>query len=573
MARIWAQLDQGGPDVLLDTEDILVTFFIPLPEFLRFPDDRPFPTYRQFEPALTHWLKEFEDIPAREPEPGQDPNFVNLVGGVLLAASVVFRRHATNFLEASELPLMASMFKEHTPLSESHSRILSEAGASPGGNTFFRSVAEVTVSLDAVSFKMHLEHGSTIDRLRDKSSITEKIVSDALDVALTSIQSLQAAYYGAIRTPLTIIEREILPPALLYSLRTLVEINSSEPVDLLFLPTMNPPSGIGLESEMTAEEMARVGSVINSFSPLTRYLDLYRQGSLALQKGSTRESVVMIAVAAESLIDVFLAHLQWEECVTPEESAVSWRSSLKERVKKDFHERLGGSWSVSVPGPMQDWDKKVAGIRHRVVHAGYRPTLEEARGAVDALNALVTFLGDRVSYGRNLSKYLRTAVRLVGVDGLERRGRNTRAIQERVRDSDDINWDDTFSRWYETQTRCRRDQENPRASELERCEYYLVFTSPQDTYWVASDWVTRQAAKVQVVLIEGAGDPAQQISQSAQFANPADIIFPISAQMVEGSIAQVERVGDWLEDYRLLPLRGVMCDSSDFAHREIADRR
>ena len=51
------------------------------------------------------------------------------------------------------------------------------------------------------------------------------------------------------------------------------------------------------------------------------YLDLHRQASVALYlQGNTRESVVMIASAAEAILNIVLCHMQWGRRNDPQAS-------------------------------------------------------------------------------------------------------------------------------------------------------------------------------------------------------------------------------------------------------------
>jgi hypothetical protein len=221
-------------------------------------------------------------------------------------------------------------------------------------------------------------------------------------------------------------------------------------------------------------------------------------------------------------------------------------------------------WSAAAPGPIRDWERQVAAVRHRVVHAGYKPTPEEARSSFNALNSLVSFFGNRVVHSGNLRKYPRTAIALLGVEGLKHRSRYTRAVRDLLGDSSELKWDEVFARWYETQIRCVQDLNSPRQSELSKAKYFLVFQSKDRYGWVASDWSTRQAVKVDVTLAKGTFDPVQSIAASFSGPGKAQANFPISAGMLEDVVEAANPQGDWVEDYHLLPLHGVMRDSSDF---------
>ncbi|MBP3044836.1 hypothetical protein KKR91_01400 [Arthrobacter jiangjiafuii] len=561
MTRQWQKVESNGPDLLIDSDDIVATFFILLPEFLRFPENSYFPTYRPLGADVSKWLRSFEDVPPRTDEERSNSKYLNLVGAALLSSSIVFRRHAVSLDEASDLPLLTKMFETFTPMvplkQETPEKDAEECN-------FFSSVAEVSVSLDSVTLDIAIGSERESFRIRDKASVTDEIVNKALDTALEAVRSFQLAYYGATREAVTLVVREMLSPVFLVSLRTMNELSENAQVEPKTFLTGNLPSRIGVMNDLGEDEMNKVSKGVTTRSPLTRYLDLYRQGTVALRQGNTRECVVMMSVAAESLINVLLAHLQWEECLTPETSADTWVPSLDTRIKTVLPSKLGGNWDTTKPGAIHDWNKDIASIRHRVVHAGYRPSMEQAQKSIDALNALVTFLGDRVTHSGNLRKYSRTALTMLGSEGLRRRDRYTRAVREIERDRNEVQWDETFSRWYDTQILCIQDQRDARHPDISTSTYYIIFISQDQHYWVASDWGNRKAVKVAVTLAQGALDPVQELRSGALSMQEGATVFPISAQVEDGTVVDAELKGEWQETYHLMPLQGVMRDKSDF---------
>ena len=310
---------------------------------------------------------------------------------------------------------MGEMFARHMP---SGTRVGENEKLDRYTPNFFRSVAEVAIPLDTLSYDAGSSDTRAGMRIRDKKDITHEFMRSALESALEVIRSRQSAYYAATRIAVTLVEYALLPPVILVAVRSLSEVADEVPVTPHSFVTGSTPTQIGPINDLSEDELLTFQQAASNSSPFNRYLDLYRQGSVALSRGNTRECVVMMATAAESFVNVFLAHLQWDECLTPELSVKEWSPSLDNRIKSSFHNRLGGVWNVSAPGPIQDWERQIAAIRHRVVHAGHKPTLEEARSSLGALNSLVSFCGDRLVHGGNLKKYARTAIAMLGAEGL-----------------------------------------------------------------------------------------------------------------------------------------------------------
>ncbi|GKV73577.1 hypothetical protein [Pseudarthrobacter sp. NCCP-2145] len=560
MERHWQKLTDDGPDVLIDMEELLVTFFIPLPDFMRIPDNTILASYRPIDSSVIRWIEEFGPMPPRDSTHSRFPNSVNLVNTALLIGSTVFRRYKADAAQISDLPLMAEMFARHTPGAKGAANMT----PGPDAPSLFRSVAEVAIPLDHLAYEAYLSDAISGMLIRDKRSITHEFMRSALERALEVLRSWQSAYYEATRRAVTLVEYELLPPVILVAVRSLRDINDEVPVTPSAFVTGNTPSHIGPVHDLNEDEMLTFRHASSVVSPFTRHLDLYRQGCVALARGNTRECVVMLATAAESFVNVLLAHMQWEECLTPELSVQEWSPSLEHRIKNSFHNRLGGVWNVSVPGPVQDWERQVAAIRHRVVHAGYKPSMEEARSSLSTLNNFVSFCGDRLAHGGNLKKYARTALSMIGVEGLKRRGRYTRAVRDLQNDSSEPKWDEVFARWFETQTRCIQDLSFPRQSELAKASIFLVFHSLADYRWIASAGNTGQASQVDIELTAGTADPVLAIRASLSAADKEHIVFPVSVSVSRDGVEAVKQLTDWVEEYHLLPMHGVMRDSTDF---------
>lgn len=109
-----------------------------------------------------------------------------------------------------------------------------------------------------------------------------------------------------------------------------------------------------------------------------------------------------------------------------QEDVARWftsRSPLSTRLRNRYHVRLEGGWDADKPGhPINEWDRKVAWLRNRVVHAGYRPTEQQAADALDASKAVETYVLDLIVHDRNRTRYPRTVFMMIGRVGLERNG-------------------------------------------------------------------------------------------------------------------------------------------------------
>jgi hypothetical protein len=114
-------------------------------------------------------------------------------------------------------------------------------------------------------------------------------------------------------------------------------------------------------------------------------------------------------------------------------------------VKTDYHVRLGGQWAQTGSGPVATWFAKTAYLRHRVVRAGYRPSLRESAESLEATAGLEKFVADKLSTPSMLRAYPATALALVGEGGLRRRNRSDAEIAALL--SHARNWMADFVLW------------------------------------------------------------------------------------------------------------------------------
>jgi hypothetical protein len=143
--------------------------------------------------------------------------------------------------------------------------------------------------------------------------------------------------------------------------------------------------------------------------------------------GRYGESITQAAIAAEILLDGALGIALWERVrrgdETDEGAASVLARDLRTRVKRDHGRILGGSWGIT-RGPVRAWSEHLAAIRNRVVHAGYRPTGDEALRALAALESLEHHVGDILA--RRWRSWPVAALSFLGPEGFARRHMSSR---------------------------------------------------------------------------------------------------------------------------------------------------
>lgn len=164
-------------------------------------------------------------------------------------------------------------------------------------------------------------------------------------------------------------------------------------------------------------------STTRTGQPLRTYLRLARRASASLASGDYTVSVLMAAASGEVLLNVVLRALIVEEGQDAEIAAVfgDQRGGLLNRLRGQYARRLGGRWALetweTAPG---HWEQSARQVRHRVIHSGHSPTMDEAVESLHGVELLESFVKDRVASKRY--QYPKTALTLLGVQGLEMRG-------------------------------------------------------------------------------------------------------------------------------------------------------
>ncbi|NKR29130.1 hypothetical protein GS504_03890 [Rhodococcus hoagii] len=144
-------------------------------------------------------------------------------------------------------------------------------------------------------------------------------------------------------------------------------------------------------------------------------------------KGNLSGAVLQIAIACEVILDGLLGLVLWESGMTDTEAAEIFSSDITPRVKQQYQSRLGGNWSLTT-GVLASWFDNVAGLRNRVVHAGYRPSASEASQANESADSVAKFISDRLV--DRFKDYPKTAWLVVGQGGFEERNRLSRRVKD-----------------------------------------------------------------------------------------------------------------------------------------------
>jgi hypothetical protein len=399
-------------------------------------------------------------------------------------------------------------------------------------------------------------------------------IRDALDEALALVQYLQRSYHLTVPDPISIVTLERLPPMTIFAIAQVLEDShdSSDSINLRVINTSILPINlhvwVGQPGRDPAALEQEVGGNLRPLRPNDQFFTFleFRREAISAHRllGDYRAAAMWSGAAAESLLDEVLQSLLWEELNRPEDCVEIFASTISARVRSQYGGRIGGNWSfgANARGPVAGWFRHTATLRNRVIHGGYSPTSEDADRALDALNALVTFLCDRLT--NRTGRYPRTAWMLLGGEaGFARRNRRVPAVIDRLlADPKEVIWGETLFRWRECHARCRQDRESRRVPDAARSYIYVVTCPDGQRYFCFHDRVVSMAAKKPFVSGEMAAEHFRYYRQAeGEFQrragrNAFSIGFP-------PGVISSPAPNEWLEEYRLVPMAGVMVDGSD----------
>ncbi len=266
---------------------------------------------------------------------------------------------------------------------------------------------------------------------------------------LTCLEDVSRAY--AIAT------RSMIPPLRVADVHPFVLFISRSPgrmgrwrlgFSLYLIPTNFEAEYLGKDWEHADQEALRALLFrLREGDPILLFAERLLIAKAEASAGEFGGAVLEAAIAAEILLDALLGLMLWEERPSEVVAAAVLAKSVSERLRSEYHGRLGGNWDQDGSGEIGAWRRNLANLRNRVVHAGYRPSEEEAMAAIGAAAALEEFVAERAVQARY--RYWRTVLMFVGTPGLQRRGLWSRRMQDMLSASMEqpSEWHRTYAEW------------------------------------------------------------------------------------------------------------------------------
>lgn len=279
-----------------------------------------------------------------------------------------------------------------------------------------------------------------------------------------------------------------------------------------------------------------------------------------LHRGDARSSLLASATACEVFLDDFLKHLLWEQLATPESCLPMFvegkaLSTVLSRTRRELGPLVGGNWNDGTQRDLGDWQSRVAHLRHRTIHGGYVPTLDEARAAVETSDRLRDYAADVLV--KTLKKFPRTALMLIGSQALEARGQLTKAVRREIDSGQAEDWCERFVRWRRCLAGLVEREVEPFAPDQNEAYLIGVITGRRKIEYVRHHRESGLAAAVELLSRSPTIERIEKLAEAIP-----DGKEPVSVAIEDDVPTRLtER---WVAEHRRLPLCGVMADGADF---------
>jgi hypothetical protein len=198
---------------------------------------------------------------------------------------------------------------------------------------------------------------------------------------------------------------------------------------------------------------------------------------------------------------------------------------------------------------------RVAHLRHRTIHGGYVPTLDEARAAVETSDRLRDHAADVLL--KTLKKFPRTALMLIGSQALEARGQLTKAVHREIDSGQAEDWGARFVRWRRCLAGLVEREVEPFAPDQNEASLIGVITGRGKIEYVRHHRESGLAATVELL----ARSPTIERMEKLAEAIP-DGKEPVSIASEDDVPTRLTE--QWVAEHRRVPLCGVMAHGADF---------
>ena len=408
---------------------------------------------------------------------------------------------------------------------------------------------------------------SDADEIASFGYVADRLVW-AMHIAMSEILAIESSVQMRTRHPLEPTTVERLPSAVAVIVHDRLELSQSSFARSLSINTQQLHHAPLLIDSLDDEEIRHVyyGLRRREDGLFMSHNDLYRDALVAhYRSGNYRDAVLLYAISLESLIDELIMHLHWEEGLTPEASAarVNERESIIKRVARELS-RIGGQWSVAVDGPIKEWHEKIVLPRNRVVHASYRPTLQEAHEAREAHDALLVLLCDQLASSAAVKKYPLTSILMVGEGGFERRGFKARRVERIYESIPELTTVERFNNWQAVRSRVLGDRTAKRTPLLGLLELYRITYASSDVGWAVRCPESDLAAHLPKDLLPTNLDARSEYGLRGRIDLTG--ISNLDVELIQASFAIEDPDLDWQESYRIIPGFGVMFGGNDPAN-------
>lgn len=214
---------------------------------------------------------------------------------------------------------------------------------------------------------------------------------------------------------------------------------------------INDPHWVARGEDDVAAQQERLGRIIGAMDLRDRWPGLqntkrfYASARLYLEQGNHFNAVIDLETAFELQVQVTLSMILTHRGIPEARRTALLKTPLKNVIEHHFATYLGGDFSYTAPGPINDWHAKLYSLRNQCVHEGYFfVSGTEVAAAFDAYHAVQDYIRQKL-----VDNGLLDAAGMLNLDEHAPRRRvelNHEALRERLAEAGYVERDGTFTR-------------------------------------------------------------------------------------------------------------------------------
>ncbi len=222
----------------------------------------------------------------------------------------------------------------------------------------------------------------------EKIEVDEKL-SDSFDMLLDNLNLVIRSYLIITKdVKVQRVNREMLEYLTIY--RTVTPETWEISMGIFLINTNIAAPKEKLDEEKQQHIIFFSGAIAHYLNPFITSEEMMVSSRRYLLNGNYRETIIFAQTGIETFLSALYSAMLTIEGITPQKiQEMMEKTPFITMLKREFQARIGGSWDVNkISTTVGKWYRETYLLRNKVVHVGFDPEINDARGAIDAANEL-----------------------------------------------------------------------------------------------------------------------------------------------------------------------------------------